>query len=171
MIKLRKLENKDVEFMLEWMHDPESKEIFQAPFSKMTAEDVLSFIASSFTGENQHFAVVDDKNDEYLGTISLKNIDLKNENAEYAISMRKKARGTGASKRATMLLLEYAFCTLSLSRVYLCVLDSNKRAGRFYEKCGFKHEGIFRKHIKTINGLHDLLWLGIMKDEYNGSED
>ena len=42
-----------------------------------------------------------DQDDEYLGTISLKNIDLKNKNAEYAISTRKKARGTGANQQAT----------------------------------------------------------------------
>lgn len=166
MIRLRQLQIKDAPLMLEWMHDDMNKEIFQANFVAMKLEDVESFIEKSFTEENHNFAIVDES-DEYLGTITLKNINVKNNNAEYAISMRKVARGKGVADAATKLILRYAFEELLLERVYLCVQDNNGRARGFYEKFGFAYEGAFRKHIRNHLSYHDLLWYGILKEDYN----
>ena len=121
MIKLRRLEMKDIKYMLEWMNYDETKLLFKNDFSLVNEQMAKLFIQNSFTKKNKHFAIVDDVNDEYLGTISLKKIDTNNKNAEYAISTRKKARGTGANLIATKLLLEYAFDELKLHKVYLNV--------------------------------------------------
>lgn len=163
MIILRKLKLKDIPFMLEWMHDEESKHIFQNNFSSMTVDDVQEFVKHSFTDNNQHFAIVEKKNDEYLGTISLKNIDYKNRNAEYAISTRKISRGTGINQEATQLLLKYAFEKLKLNKVYLNVLSSNERAKKFYIKNGFVYEGTAKEHLQIDNKFQDLEWYAILK--------
>lgn len=52
-----------------------------------------------------HFAIAEE-NDEYLGTISLKEIDLENQSPEYAIATRKKAQGHGVAKQVTGMLLK-----------------------------------------------------------------
>lgn len=147
--------------MLEWMHDSEINCNFQADFASSTMESVVSFINNSFSDENQNFAFVD-KQDEYLGTISLKHISQKNCNAEYAIVTRKRAQGTGAAMRATQELLQYAFEELKLHKVYLNVLEENIRAQRLYEKCGFVCEGRAVDAVK-INGIYRTLkWYGIL---------
>lgn len=156
---LRRLEEKDAPLMLEWMHDSEINRNFQADFASATMESVLDFIRNSFHEENKNFAFVDEK-DEYLGTISLKNISLKNANAEYAIVTRKKAQGTGAAMQATQELLRYAFEELKLHKVYLNVLEENVRAQKLYEKCGFVHEGTSPDAV-LINGVYKTLkWYG-----------
>ena len=81
----------------------------------------LNFIRNSFSGEDQHFAYVNEQ-DEYLGTISLKRISHVNDKAEYAVVARKCAQGTGAAKKATEELLQYAFHELGLHKVYLLSL-------------------------------------------------
>ncbi len=153
--------------MLEWMHDPEINQVFAAPFATFTLEKVLAFIKSA--GESQdnnlHLACVDE-NDTYLGTISLKNIDKENENAEYAISFRKSAHGTGASRYATQEILRIAFEELKLEKVYLYVLSINPRANRFYQKVGFIQEGTLRKHVKHGNALCDEIWYGMLRTEW-----
>ena len=78
MITLRKLQLKDVPLMLEWMHDEEAKHIFQNNFAEIDDVAAKKFVENSFREDQQHFAIVDDQDDVYLGTISLKNIDLKN---------------------------------------------------------------------------------------------
>lgn len=161
MIVLRNLEIKDIPYMLEWMHDEESKHIFQNDFSSMTEEQVEKFVLNSFDDKNKHFAIVDDENDEYLGTISLKNIDKKNKNAEYAISTRKKSRGTGCNQKATELLIEYAFHELELKKVYLNVLSSNTRAIHFYKKNKFQYEGTAKMHLFIDDCFQDLQWYAI----------
>ncbi len=123
--------------MLEWMQDPEITRFFRFDASSVTLDSCLNFIRSADSQPDAaHFAIVDE-NDEYLGTISLKNIDTEKLCAEYAISTRKKAHGTGTAMQATKLILEYAFDTLGLERVYLNVLAENGRANAFYRKAGF----------------------------------
>jgi diamine N-acetyltransferase len=161
MITLRKLELKDANGMLEWMHDEELMKNFRFNGSQMTREKVESFINHAQNdNQNKNYAVVAE-GDEYLGTISLKNLDFKNKNGEYAISMRKKAIGTGAAMDATKQLLDMALRELGLVKVYLNVLADNNRAIRFYEKIGFIKEGEFKRHVYS-NGKHqDLCWYAI----------
>ena len=164
-MKLRKLENKDIPFMLEWMHDNDINKFFLGDFNRFDESRVQKFIAESISDENQHYACVNDE-DVYLGTISLKNIDYNAKNAEYAISFRKDAHGTGASQFATREILKYAFERLELERVYLNVINKNVRAIKFYEKMGFVYEGTFRNHVLINHELENLRWYGILKREY-----
>ena len=148
---LRKLEERDVSAMLEWMHDETVANNFRFDFMSMTREKALDFIAKSFTNENKHFAIVDE-GDNYLGTISLKNISTTDNNAEYAIVLRREFWGKGYAQKATAAILDYAFNTLHLHKVYLNVLDENTRANNFYKKCGFSFEGTFKDHINRRRG-------------------
>lgn len=161
---LRKLEEKDAPLMLEWMHDSEINCNFQADFALATMDSVLRFIHDSFNEENKNFAFTDE-NDEYLGTISLKHISYKNGNAEYAIVTRKKAQGTGAAKKATQELLDYAFGELKLHKVYLNVLEENVRAQKLYEKCGFVYEGSAVDAVRINGKYRTLKWYGIIKEQ------
>lgn len=161
---LRRLEEKDAPFMLEWMHDHTINCNFQYPFSEMTLEKVKAFIENSFDEESKHFAITDEQ-DEYLGTISLKHISQKDKNAEYAIVTRKKAQGTGVARRATQELLQYAFGMLELNRVYLNALEKNVRARKLYEKCGFIQEGVSKDAVRIKGKYENLVWYGITKEE------
>ena len=145
MITLRKLQLKDVPLMLEWMHDEEAKHIFQNNFAEIDDVAAKKFVEDSFREDQQHFAIVDDQDDEY------------------AISTRKKARGTGANQKATESLLKYGFDKLQLHRIYLNVLSSNKRAISFYKKCGFIYEGKFKDHLFIDDRYQDLEWYAICK--------
>ncbi|MCM1263982.1 MAG: GNAT family N-acetyltransferase [Butyrivibrio sp.] len=168
-IRLRILESKDCDGMMEWMHDKEAIHSFQKNMEDKTRADVLNFIASAkpipLDGEDMHYAVVDET-DEYLGTISLKSINLKDGNAEYAISTRKKVWGKGVAQEATKELLNIAFKELHLEKVYLNVLADNVRAIRLYEKCGFHLEGEFRNHLYLEGQYKNLKWYAILRKEY-----
>jgi len=168
-MKLRKLEEKDAEGMLEWMQDKEVQKNFCSGFEKKTRQDVLNFINEAVTepidGKSIHFAIADER-DEYLGTISLKNINLKNRNAEFAISIRKNAQGKGLGYQAIKTLLNMAFNDFGLERVYLNVLSENERAICLYEKCGFSYEGEFRKHLFLRGEFKTLKWYSILREEY-----
>lgn len=93
-VRLRRLQRKDCMGMIEWMHDTEVSRYFRDDMSNKTEEDVLKFIEQAdiapLNGRSVHYAVVEET-DEYLGTISLKAINLRDRNAEYAISLRRGA--------------------------------------------------------------------------------
>ena len=158
-MKLRKLELKDAEAMLEWMHSKNVVEMLAQNFENKSLEDCKQFIKNANEDESifLHRAICNDE-DEYLGTVSLKHINMKDRNAEYAISMREKAMGTGASMYGTKEILKYAFDELHLQKVYLNVISENVRAKKFYAKAGFQYEGTAKKHIMIQGSLHDLEW-------------
>lgn len=162
---LRKLQLKDVSGMLEWMKDSDINCYFRFDPEKVNEESVKNFIIESENDiNNYHFAIVDD-GDNYLGTISLKNVDYKNKNAEYAISLRSSLIGKGIAKSATIKILKFAFNNLNLNKVYLNVYSDNIRAIKFYEKIGFKYEGEFIDHIFYDGIYKSLKWYGIFKGE------
>ena len=154
--------------MLEWMHDQEVVVHMAADFMHMTIDDCLQFINKSNEDESitLNRAVCTDS-DEYLGTISLKNISSLDSNAEYAIVLKRAAIGGGAAKFATMEILKLAFDELNLHKVYLYVRSSNIRAQKFYNKIGFRNEGVFLDHVKNKKGdFENLIWLALLKDEF-----
>lgn len=161
---IRKLEPKDAALMLEWMHDKEINRAFRYPFAEATKESVLAFINNSYNEQNKHFAIVNEQ-DEYLGTVSLKNISEQNSSAEYAVVMRKKAQGTGVAMKATQEVVRYAFDELKLHKIYLNVLEINEKAKRFYQKCGFEFEGTQKDAIILNGKFESLSWYGIINDK------
>lgn len=171
MIALRPLKEKDAVLMLEWMHDAEIQKAFRRDMSSMSLEEAKAFCRAANRDENLvdggslHYAIVNEA-DEYMGTISLKSIDLVSGTAEYAISLRRCAQGKGIGGEATRLILEKGFKFFGLHRIYLNVLEDNIRAIRFYEKNGFTYEGEFRKHLFLQGEYKSLKWYGVLKEEY-----
>jgi RimJ/RimL family protein N-acetyltransferase/dTDP-4-dehydrorhamnose 3,5-epimerase-like enzyme len=166
---LRLLNEKDAPFMLEWMLDDSINCYYRFNPDKVSQDSVLQFIRDSQIQEaDYHFAIVAGKaeSDEYLGTVSLKNVDSIAGNAEYAIALRTKAMGEGYGYSATKQILEYAFEKLSLQRVYLSVLSGNTQAISFYEKVGFVYEGEFASHVLVRNELCSLKWFRLLKSEF-----
>lgn len=134
---LRPLKETDAERMLEWMRDERVTAYLRIGGPDTRLEDVQKFIASAQNEtKNLHRAIVDENN-TYLGTVSLKNIDHKNKQAEYAIAMHPDGMGCGAALTATEQICGYAFRTLRLQCVYLNVMKKNTRAIRFYKNAGF----------------------------------
>lgn len=168
-MKLRQLCMEDAELMLEWMHDPDINCCFRFDASSYDMEKVQNFIKKANetyqSGQEYHFAITED-GQEYLGTISLKEVDLINRNAEYAICLRKRAMGKGLAYEATRKVLEFAFDELDLNKVYLNVLSNNHNAIRLYERSGFVYEGEWNKHLYLRGQFHSLKWYGIQKEEW-----
>lgn len=148
MIKLRRLLAKDAPMMLEWMHDAEIIQHLQTDFQSKTITDCIAFIDDSQDNLNSvHLAVTND--DEYMGTVSLRNIIDKT--AEFAITMRKKALGKGYSAFAMQEIMKMAFEDMKLECIYWCVSPSNQRAIRFYDKNGYQRFNLNEcKKIKCI---------------------
>lgn len=168
-MQLRKLVNKDVCDILDWMKDPQVNCYFRFNPDNITKESIEEFVEKSNNdSQNIHLAIVDEK-DSYLGTISLKNIDYSNSNAEYAIVVKKEASGLGVGEWATKAILNIAFIEMKLNKVYLNVLADNIRAQRLYEKVGFAYEGELKEHV-IINGQKkDLKLYGILGGNWDGN--
>ncbi len=78
----------------------------------------------------------------------------------------KTAWGQGYGSEAMHLLLDYAFGYLNFHRVSIGVVGSNARALRFYEKVGFKREGIQRDGYFYNHHYQDFVMMSMLEDEF-----
>ena len=74
--------------------------------------------------------------------------------------------GRGCGTDAMSVILRYAFTELNLWRVSLGVFEYNPRAIRSYEKVGFQHEGRMRKYLNHEGKRWELLYMGILREEW-----
>lgn len=165
-MRLRELEQKDARLMLEWMHDPSVVGKLRNNFSEKSMEDCEKFIkAAEDKTKNIHLAIVSD-DDEYMGTVSLKNINRENSSAEFAITVRKSAMGRGYSWWGMEETIRLAFEEYGLESVYWCVSRANERAVRFYDKHNF-HEAVDipASVLECYKDVDNLKWYSILKGD------
>lgn len=164
-IVIRKLSENDIDELLKTINDKEITKYFKFYGHVFIYEEIHNFVINSFDSNNRHFAISDEMNN-YLGTISLKNIDFISKTAEYAIMLAQSSIGMGVAKTATDLILQYAFDSLDINKVYFNVASVNRRAINFYIKYGFIYEGKFIKHIFIRGQYYDLEWYSIFRKDF-----
>ena len=74
--------------------------------------------------------------------------------------------GKGYGSDAMNVLLRFAFSEVNLERVTLSVFEYNPRAIRSYEKSGFRHEGRIRQFLNKEGRRWDMLFMGILREEW-----
>ena len=165
---LRKLELRDAPFMLEWMHDESVVKDLAKDFGSMKIENCEAFIKMASEDMDKkpgeyddiHFAISEDEDGEYLGTVSIKNIEWDDSRGEFAITIRKCAMGHGVSKQAMADVLEKAHKELGLKVIYWYVNRKNERAVRFYDKNGYSRTDVESLGIEPdiIGDVSDMIW-------------
>jgi RimJ/RimL family protein N-acetyltransferase len=92
-----------------------------------------------------HVMIVIRETDRPIGTAAL-HLENTPHQARFGIAIGAKYEwGKGYGTEATGLILDYAFATLNLHRVWLHVFEYNEAGRRTYEKVGFRQEGVHRK--------------------------
>ncbi|MNJ49370.1 putative ribosomal N-acetyltransferase YdaF [compost metagenome] len=169
IIRLRKLSANDYTTYHDWRNDMEVMETTSPLLDIYTLEETEQFISAIAAQPTTKGYLIEYKETEQtVGIVSLINIDYKNRSAECIIDIGVKDMwGKGIGTAAISLILEYAFNELNLHRLYLRVFSFNERAIKLYEKMGFIHEGKFRQALYRKGKWHDIVIMGILKDEYD----
>jgi RimJ/RimL family protein N-acetyltransferase len=105
---------------------------------------------------------------EVIGHIELDRINYNQGTASICRVLvgQPEARGKGFGQSLVQAVLQFAFGDLALRRVDLQVYAFNTSAIACYERVGFKHEGCLRKHYKYGDELWDLVWMGMLSEEW-----
>lgn len=86
---------------------------------------------------SRHFAI-DTSGGEHIGNCSYYHISDKNSEAELGIMIgNRNYWDKGYGEDAVNTLVDYVFRTTNLKRIYLKTLESNNRAQKCFQKCGF----------------------------------
>ncbi|MCD6267397.1 MAG: GNAT family N-acetyltransferase [Thermotogaceae bacterium] len=169
---LRPVEPDDVERIVSHINDEEVRSYLQMVFPLNTTRE-REWVENLYKDQkNLVFGIVPRNNEVIVGTTSFHNIDWIDRVAEFGIVIFDKASwNMGFGTEAIRLMLKYAFEHLNLHKVFLRVYEYNERAIHVYEKCGFKMEGRLRKQRFKWGKYHDVLIMGILDEEYFGSDE
>lgn len=107
---------------------------------------------------------------EHVGMIGLTGIDLIYRNAELWLYLGESTdHRSGIGSQAVSALLDFAFGSLGLHRVYAQVFAFNEPALRFFPACGFQPEGVLRDAVFKRQRYWDKHVFGVLATEHSSS--
>lgn len=136
-VKLRIFQECDVPNKVKWINDEENNKYLHYDLPLVEEKTYVWF--RNLKGRTDRYDAVILCDDIPVGVIGLLNIH--NGKAEYYVTVGEKMyKGRGVAKKATALILHYAFETLHLQEVYLYTEEENIGAQILFEKCGFQKQ-------------------------------
>ena len=103
-----------------------------------------------------------------IGSTSYRDLDTRNGRVEIGSTWLSRASwGTGANTESKLLLMQYAFESLNLERVFLRADNLNMRSQRAHEKLGAVKEGVHRHEVLRRDGSWcDSIHYSILRSEW-----
>ena len=164
-ITIRQFEEKDIPAKVRWVNDPKNNTYLHYDLPLQEDKTLLWF--DSHKGEDTRYDAVIEADGVPVGLIGLLDVDQKNKKAEYYILLGENSyKGKGIAKKASELLLDHAFNTLHLNRVYLYTEVENISAQRLFERVGFKEEGRVRQDLFSKERFVDRIMYGLLQNDY-----
>lgn len=164
-VSIRKFNEKDINNKIKWINDSDNNKFLHYDLP-LEYSKTLNWYNNNKDNTNRYDAVIEFENIP-VGLIGLLNIDKKNLKAEYYIVIgEKQYKGLGIAKKATLLLLEYAFNELKLNKIYLYTEIDNISAQKLFEKIGMSREGLLKSDLFYNNKFVDRYIYSISCEEY-----
>ncbi|MFK7812418.1 MAG: GNAT family N-acetyltransferase [Maribacter sp.] len=168
-IRLRALTKEDAKVSWLWRNNADMRYFYSGHPFFINIEKEEAWIAKVSTSDMPltSFGIEEVSTNSLIGMVFLKDINLINRNAEFAIFIGdENVKGKGYATQATTMAVDFAFDDLNLNRVFLKVQEDNSAAIRLYEKCKFQKEGILRESVyKNGKYLNEII-MSILKKEY-----
>jgi len=153
-----------------WLHDSEFSRLESTDPSSLYSPKQVQLFFEKEIKDGYHFAINTLADDKLIGEVGLSGFDWAARNAWVSIGLGERDYwGKGYGTDSMNLILRFAFCELNLHRVNLNVFEYNPRAIHCYEKVGFKHEGRLRQCLNRDGRRWDLVYMGILRGEWQES--
>lgn len=154
-----------------WGRDSEFNRLLDSGVASITSQATLQKLFEKELEDasvNQHwFSIRKLEDDTLLGNIDLYVYNWSARDAFVGLGIGERTDwGKGYGTDVMNVMLRYAFTEVSLYRVTLTVFEYNPRAIRSYEKVGFRHEGRLRQALHKEGKRWDLLFMGILREEW-----
>ncbi len=164
MISVRDLTRDDLNLLVKWRNDPQVNRYLSDRLKRLDETEVW-FDRLRSDPKVWLKAIIEDA--RMVGYAAVESIDPKNRKCELALIVGEiDFWGRGIATRILKLMLEYAFATLSMHRVWAAVIEGNVRSARLIKSAGFVHEGTMRDAIAEANVFRNLDFYSILEDEY-----
>ena len=172
-VMLRAMEPEDQEMLREIANDPEIETMvggWSFPISKYKQDAWYHDVITD--KDNLRFVIELLDTKETVGMVNLIDIDWKNRSAFHGIKLKKDApKGAGIGTDAVMAIMRYAFEELQLVRLDSTWVEYNEPSLALYRKCGWTVEGRKQKAKFSRGKYHDVLFGGILAEQYFAAKE
>ncbi len=136
-----------------WMNDPEIIRYLESRFYPKSVEMLQSYVRREEECRSSVFMTIIEKNsDEHIGNIKIHGIDHVHRHAEVSLIIGEKGYwGRGYGSEAIKLVVDFAFNTLNLNRLFAGIYASNVGSIKAFKKAHFFEEGVRKEH-RFYNG-------------------
>lgn len=171
-VTLRAFEEQDIDYYINNRNNPDSvTELFYdellKPFAPETIRKNISENIEDLSKDDKSLFVIYTDDIPYVGEISVWHTVKKIGMFRYGIFLDSIHQGKGYGKDALIILLDFYFNELNYQKASPIVYSFNDPSQAFHEKCGFRLEGKIRNELYSRGRYHDLLYYGMLKDEFN----
>jgi UDP-4-amino-4,6-dideoxy-N-acetyl-beta-L-altrosamine N-acetyltransferase len=169
MISFRELMAADKEMIRSWRNMPEIAKYMYTDHVITSAEHDAWFQRVSKDPTCKYWIIVCDEED--VGLVNLYGIDSRNQRCYWAFYIiSPNVRGKGVGTFAEYFVLKHVFDELKLNKLCCEVLDFNQGVVRMHKSFGFVEEGLFRRHILKGGQAHDIVCLGMLREEWEAGK-
>lgn len=138
-----------------------------APQSHHDLQDWYESIVRGGSRRNYFFVISPLGSSEFIGLVSLYDFESRLNGPELGIAISDKERwGKGFGTDAVNAMLDFAFGSLEINRIWLTTGAANLRAQRSFKKAGFSVEGTIREHTFYNGRWQDALLMSILRSEW-----
>ena len=163
---LRTIERRDLPFLRAWKNDSAARRWVGDGTRTFSEEDMERWFDQTESLIDRERRWIVEERGGPVGFVGLYGIDLTRRHAEVGILLDPEARERGIGGKATRLLLDEAFNTLNLHRLFLHVLADHRIAQNMYKRCGFQEEGRLRQHNFKAGRYVDVIVMGVLAGEH-----
>jgi UDP-4-amino-4,6-dideoxy-N-acetyl-beta-L-altrosamine N-acetyltransferase len=164
-LHFRNIKESDQEMIMRWRTMPEVSAYMYTDFEPDLEKQREWFRSISADPRRLDWIIMVDGED--VGLVSIVRIDPVNHRAEWAYYLASPSvRGKGIGKSVEMNILTYVFEELHLNKLCCEVFVSNEIVIKIHEKYGSKVEGTRRRHIFKNGEYHDIVEMGILRQEW-----
>lgn len=165
-ISLRFMKKEDTELIVSWRNKEFVRKnfIFQKPF---TIEGHLSWFKDMIqTGKAVQFIIMENTLQKEIGSVYFRDISMEHHKAEYGIFIGEEdALGCGYGTEAAKLAIKYGFDELKLHKIFLRVLEENKKAIKSYENAGFIREAFLKDDVYIQGSYRNIILMAVLETE------
>ncbi len=166
-VYLRGIEKEDfTEGLYKWANDQEVTH-YMVTGLKPSIRDSMAELYEKTRNDLSEivFSIVEKKNNNLIGLVGLYRIDPQVSSAEFRIIIGEKDYwGKGIGTECCTKMIDYAFESLNLNKVWLGVNEENKGALQSYRNVGFSIEGVLKEEVYRNNRYYDLVRMSILRE-------
>jgi len=165
LITIRSIEEKDLNVIQSWNFDEETSKYFSPRLPISSNEQKKWFEGQVNSPSKKKLIIEDNQTKELIGMIGIMNIDHVNKNCEVGITIGNHTYlGKGIASSSLKLVVDFLFYQMNMHMIYLTVLENNKNAVKFFEKFGFRKQGLLHDILFIDNKYQSYVWMNLIKE-------